>query len=56
MRPFRPLRDGSPPVALPALLRGTHPFGLAPRLGPWSAPGVGCEVKNVLSKKRAAAP
>ena len=29
MRPFRPLRDGSPPAALPALLRATHLLGLA---------------------------
>ena len=29
MRPFRPLRDASPPAALPALLRATHLFGLA---------------------------
>ena len=29
MRPFRPLRDGSPPAALPALLRAAHLLGLA---------------------------
>jgi hypothetical protein len=29
MRFFRPLRNASPPAALPALLRATHLFGLA---------------------------
>ncbi len=29
MRSFRPLRGGSPPAALPALLRATHLLGLA---------------------------
>src|SRR5664279_4289633 len=29
MRSFQPLRDGSPPAALPALLRATHLLGLA---------------------------
>lgn len=29
MRSSRPPRDGSPPAALPALLRATHLFGLA---------------------------
>ena len=29
MRSFRPLRDGSSPAALPALLRATHLLGLA---------------------------
>jgi transposase InsO family protein len=29
MRPFRPLRDGSPPAALPALLRASQLLGLA---------------------------
>jgi hypothetical protein len=29
MRPFRPLRDASPPATLPALLRATHLLGIA---------------------------
>ncbi len=29
MRPFRPLRDASPPAALPALLHATHLLGIA---------------------------
>ena len=29
MRSSRPLRDGNPPAALPALLRATHLLGLA---------------------------
>jgi putative transposase len=29
MRPFRPLRDASPPAALPALLQATHLLGLS---------------------------